>query len=66
VWLHLLPEISLAPLAGLPHLRKLNLIYMKEPVDLSPLAQTNHPLQVRLRNTATVGDPGPLVKIRKF
>jgi hypothetical protein len=66
VWLRRLSAVSLAPLATLPHLRELELTDIEEPVDLSPLAQTTHRVQVRLRNTATTGDPGPLVKIRKF
>jgi hypothetical protein len=66
VCLRRLASVSLAPLATLPHLRKLELTDMDEPVDLSPLAQTTHRVQLRLRNTATTGNPGPLVKIRKF
>jgi hypothetical protein len=61
-----LPAVTLAPLNTLPHLQELCLLNVEEPIDLSPLAQTDHRLQVRLRGTATVGDPGPLVKIRKF
>ena len=53
------------PLASLPHLRELRLMDINEPVDLSPLAQTDHRLRVELRNTPTVGEPGPLVKIRR-
>ncbi|MBW0011494.1 MAG: NACHT domain-containing protein, partial [Pseudonocardiales bacterium] len=41
-------------------------VEMEESVDLSPLARTDHRLRVHLRDTATVGDPGPLVKIQKF
>jgi Leucine-rich repeat (LRR) protein len=65
VWLQQLPGLSLAPLASLPRLRELTLGSMKEPVDLSPLAQTDHRLRVELRDTLAVGDPGPLVKIRR-
>jgi hypothetical protein len=60
-----LPGLNLAPLASLPRLRELTLVDMNEPVDLSPLAQTDHHLQVELRNTSTVGNPGPPVKIRR-
>ncbi|MGH3849493.1 MAG: hypothetical protein ACRDR6_15160 [Pseudonocardiaceae bacterium] len=66
VWLRSLPALNVAPLAMLPHLRELYLIDMEEPVDLSPLARTDHRLRVHLHNTATMGNPGPLVKIRKF
>ncbi len=66
LWLRRLPGPNLAPLATLPHLRELKLMVIDEPVDLSPLAQIDHRLQVHLRDTATVGDPGPLVKIRKL
>ncbi|HWR47449.1 MAG TPA: hypothetical protein VN327_07545 [Pseudonocardiaceae bacterium] len=66
VGLQSLPAVSLTPLAILPYLRELFLNNIEEPVDLSPLAQTGHRLQVRLLNTAIVGDYGPLVKIRKF
>lgn len=58
--------MNLAPLATLPHLRTLYLHNIENLVDLSPLARTDHRLQVRLRDTSTVGDPGPLVKIRKL
>ncbi|MGH3770375.1 MAG: NACHT domain-containing protein [Pseudonocardiaceae bacterium] len=60
------PVTDLEPLATLPHLRKLTLIDIDGPVDLSPLARTDHRLRVALRDTATVGNPGPLVKISKF
>jgi hypothetical protein len=60
-----LPAVDLAPLASLPHLRELTLSDMNEPVDLSPLVQTDHCLRVKLWNTLTVGEPGPLVKIRR-
>jgi hypothetical protein len=63
VWLRRLATLNLAPLASLPRLRELTLTDMNEPVDLSPLAQTDHRLRVKLWNTPTVGDPGPLVKI---
>ncbi|MGH3906320.1 MAG: hypothetical protein ACRDTE_19390 [Pseudonocardiaceae bacterium] len=66
VWLGRLSAVNLAPLAMLPKLRELHLENMEGPVDLSPLARTVHRLRVHLRNTATVGDPGPLVKIRKL
>ncbi|MGH3866411.1 MAG: NACHT domain-containing protein [Pseudonocardiaceae bacterium] len=65
VRLRRIPSLNLAPLASLPHLRKLTLADINDPVDLSPLAQTSHRLQVELRNTPTVGDPGPLVKVRR-
>ncbi|MGH3899863.1 MAG: NACHT domain-containing protein [Pseudonocardiaceae bacterium] len=65
VGLHRLAGLNLAPLASLPQLRELTLKDMNEPVDLSPLAQTDHRLQVELWNTATVGEPGPLVKVRR-
>ena len=64
VWLRLIPCLNLAPLAALPHLRELTLMDITEPVDLSPLAQTNHRLRVELWNTPTVGEPGPLVKLK--
>lgn len=57
--------MDLVPLAALPHLRDLYLTGIEEPVDLSPLARVDHRLRVELRNTSVVGDPGPLVKIRK-
>jgi len=60
-----LPNLNLAPLASLSQLRELILGDMNEPVDLSPLAQTDHRLRVRLLSTSTVGDPGPLVKTRR-
>ncbi len=60
-----LPGLNLAPLASLPHLRELMLMDITEPVDLSPLAQINHRLRVELWNTPTVGEPGPLVKVRR-
>jgi len=66
VWLGDLSAVNLAPLAMLPKLRDLHLMEMREPIDLSPLAQIDHRLRVYLRDTATVGDPGPLVKIRKL
>jgi hypothetical protein len=65
VQLRRLPSLNLAPLASLPHLRDLTLADINEPVDLSPLAQTDHRLRVEVRNTPTVGEPGPLVKIRR-
>lgn len=65
VRLQLLPSLDLAPLASLPQLRELILMDMNEPVDLSPLAQTDHSLRVELWNTPAVGEPGPLVKIRR-
>jgi len=65
VRLRRIPGLNLAPLASLPHLRELVLANMNEPVDLSPLAQTDHRLRVELRNTPTVGEPGPLVKVRR-
>jgi hypothetical protein len=49
----------------LPHLRDLTLTDMDESVDLYPLAQVDHRLRVELENTPTVGDPGPLVKVRR-
>ncbi len=66
---------ALSDLSGLvsaSRLREVNLADAKHPLDLdgpvnlSPLARTDHRLRVHLRNTATVGDPGPLVKIRKL
>jgi hypothetical protein len=66
VWLQCIPNLNLAPLASLPHLRKLTLVDIKDAVDLSPLAQTDHRLRVQLRDTPTVGDPGPLVKVRRL
>ncbi len=60
-----LPGLNLAPLASLPQLRELTLIDINEPVDLSPLAQMDHRLRVELWNTPTVGEPGPLVKVRR-
>ena len=48
----------------LPHLRELMLLNIDEPVDLSPLAPTDHRLRVELWNTFTVGTADPLVKIR--
>jgi hypothetical protein len=65
VWLRQLCRLNLAPLASLPQLRELTLTDMNEPVDLSPLAQTDHRLRVELRNTPTVGEPGLLVKVRR-
>lgn len=65
VQLRRFPSLNLAPLASLPHLRDLTLADINEPVDLSPLAQTNHRLQLEVLNTPTVGEPGPLVKIRR-
>lgn len=65
VQLQRLPNLNLAPLASLPQLRELTLADMTEPVDLAPLAQTDHRLRVVLGNTSTVGDPGPLVKTRR-
>jgi Leucine-rich repeat (LRR) protein len=59
------PVTDLTPLASLPHLRGLTLMDMNEPVDLSPLAQTHHRLRIELRNTPTVADPGPLVKVQR-
>lgn len=60
-----LPAVDLAPLAALPHLRDLHLGSIAEPTDLSPLAQTGHRLQIHLFGTTTVGNPGPLIKIKK-
>lgn len=60
-----LSAVDLAPLATLPHLRELYLSDISEPVDLSPLAGIDHRLRLNLHDTATVGDPGSLVKIRK-
>jgi internalin A len=65
VWLRDFPAVDLAPLAMLPHLRELMLLNIDEPVDLSPLAPTDHRLRVELWNTFTVGTAGPLVKIRR-
>ncbi len=65
VSLRRLPGLNLAPLASLPHLSELKLTDMNESIDLSPLAQTGHSLRVEPRNTSTVGEPGPLVKIRR-
>ncbi|MGH3887627.1 MAG: NACHT domain-containing protein [Pseudonocardiaceae bacterium] len=65
VLLRRLPDLNLAPLASLPRLRELMLVAMNEPVDLSPLAQMDHRLRVDLWNTPTVGEPGPLVKVRR-
>jgi NACHT domain len=65
VELRRLPNLNLAPLASLPQLHKLTLKDMNEPVDLSPFSQTDHRLQIELRNTRTVGEPGPLVKVRR-
>ncbi len=65
VLLRRLPGLNLAPLASLEHLRELTLIDINEPVDLSPLAQMDHRLRVELWNTPTVGEPGPLVKVRR-
>ncbi|HEX2297300.1 MAG TPA: hypothetical protein VHH34_02075 [Pseudonocardiaceae bacterium] len=61
-----LSAVDLTPLATLPHLRDLHLIDMAEPIDLSALAGINHRLRLHLHDTATAGDPGSLVKIRKF
>ena len=55
---------DLAPLTALPHLRDLYLSFIEEPVDLSPFAQMDHHLRIHLRNTRTVGQPGPLIKVR--
>ena len=60
-----MPALNLAPLSSLPQLRELTLTDMNEPVDLSPFAQTDHRLRVELWNTPTVGEPGPLVKVRR-
>lgn len=65
VWLRWLPGLDLAPLASLSHLHDLKLVNMKEPIDLSPLAQTGHRLRVELWDTPTVGEPGPLVQVRR-
>jgi internalin A len=65
VWLRQLPSLNIAPLASLPQLRELTQMNMNEPVDLSPLAQTDHRLRVELKNTLTVGEAGPLVKVRR-
>jgi internalin A len=66
VWLRDFSAVDLAPLATLPHLRELVLDGIDEPVDLSPLARTDHRLRVVLwKNTSTVGTAGPLVKIRR-
>jgi hypothetical protein len=66
LWLEHLPAVNLAPLATLPHLRELTLDAIDEPVDLSPLARTGHRVQVHLHGVASVGDPGPLVRVRKL
>jgi hypothetical protein len=58
VWLRQLPGLNLTPLASLPRLRELALVDMNEPVDLSPLAQTDHRLRVELWNNTT-GGGGP-------
>lgn len=60
-----LPGLNLAPLALLPQLRELRLLHMNEPVDLSPLAQIDHRLRVELQDTSALGEPGPLVKVRR-
>lgn len=65
VWLQRLPGLNLVPLASLPRLRELTLADMNEPVDLAPLAQTDHRLRVELQSTPTVGEAGFLVKIRR-
>ncbi|MDQ4021755.1 MAG: hypothetical protein M3257_09060 [Actinomycetota bacterium] len=65
VWLGGFPAVDLAPLTLLPHLRELKLAGIKEPVDLSPLARTDHRLGVELWYTPTVGTAGPHVKIRR-
>jgi hypothetical protein len=65
VQLRRFPSLNLAPLASLPHLHDLTLADINEPVDLSPLAQTDHRLRLEVRNTPTVGEPGTLVKIRR-
>ncbi len=65
VVLRRLSGVHLAPLVSLSQLRLLMLTDMNEPVDLSPLAQTDHRLRVELWNTPTVGEPGPLVKVRR-
>lgn len=59
-----MPAVNLTPLVMLRC--DLYLMFMEEPVDLSLLARTDHRLRVHVRNTATVGDPGHLVKIRKL
>ena len=66
VWLRDFPAVDLAPLATLPHLRELMLLDINEPVDLSPLARTEHRLRVVLWNTSTVGTAGPPVRIRRL
>ncbi len=60
-----LPAVDLTPLAAVRQLRELTLRDMNEPVDLSPLVQVDHRLRVELWNTPTVGEPGPLVKVRR-
>jgi hypothetical protein len=57
--------VNLGPLATQGLLRDLYLMDMEEPADLSPLARTDHCMRLHLRDTVTVGDPGPLVKILK-
>jgi hypothetical protein len=65
VILRRLPVVNLGSLATQRLLRDLYLMDMEESADLSPLARTDHRLRLHLRDTATVGDPGPLVKILK-
>ena len=65
VWLRRLWRLNLAPLVSLPQLRELKLVNMNDFVDLSPLAQVGHRLRVEVWNTPTVGEPGPLVKVRR-
>lgn len=65
MWLRRLADLHLSPLTLLQQLRELTLVDMNEPVDLSPLAKMDYRLRVELRNTPTVGEPGPLVKVRR-
>jgi NACHT domain len=66
VWLGHSLAVNLMPLAKLPRLRELILSCIDEPVNLSPFAWTDHRLWVQLVRTTAVGDPGPLVKVRKL
>jgi NACHT domain len=66
LWLVRLPALeNLTSLATLPLLQELHLTSIEQPVDLSPLAQTDHRLRVALHGTTTtLGKPGPLVSVR--
>jgi hypothetical protein len=66
VWFRKFPALNLAPLVRLPHLQELFLLDIDEPVDVSSFVRLSHRLRVHLRDTATVGNSGPLVKIRKL